>query len=696
MESSVSLVGAASFLFGALAFLALAVVALFDRRQPWAATCMAAASLITAVWCAVNVMQYGFGRDLTVIADVLELVRAWSWLVFLWMILTLSADKRPERPRGALPYLMVAALAVAVAFETIRPLPEPLMSPAQYILRLSLVVIGFALIENLIRNSTAEQRWSIKYLCIGLGGIFTYELFFFADALLFQEPNTQLAIARGAVHGLVVPLLIVATVRAEGWGSRIALSQKTAVYSTALIASGIYLLLMAGSAFYIRLAGGSWGPAVQAMFLFGCVVVLTVILASGSARAHLKVLVAKHFFSYRYDYREEWMRFMATVSDSGGVEPLQLRVVKAIARPVEATAGAIWLRQAGRFALASTWNMTATSLTEAEVASLTRFVETRDWIVEIAEAERKDSVYDDLQMPETLLSIPDAWIVVPLSHQTEIEGFVVLCQPRAPRRLTWEDFDLLRLLGRQSASYLAEQSAAGQLAEARQFERFNRRATFIMHDLKNLLSQLSLVSANIEKHGDKADFRADMNAVMKDAIARMKGLMERLVADQDAGGREAPVSLRALLDRLVVLEKRSQVEVRYDHHGEDVLVPGDIDRLSAMLTHIVRNAIDASGERGWVRIALSRQDGAAIVEVTDNGPGMDRDFIEHELFKPFRSTKNGGFGIGAFQSRQYARELGGDVEVISSPGAGTTMRVTLPIAKLPVTAEPDAASGAVA
>ncbi len=677
MTPSLSDIGVISFSIGAVAFLTLGLIVSIGKRQRSATMVMVLASLLTAAWCGVNVVHYATGRDLAILTGVLEQARTGAWLLFLYMVLTLPADEQRPRPPDRTLWGALAALALALLFEALRPVPEPLLAPVQYALRLTMVVIGFALIENLVRNSNEEQRWSIKYLCIGLGGILTYELFFYADALLFLDPNPSLAIARGAVHGLVVPLLIVSTLRRDAWSPRIALSQKSAVFSTALIASGLYLLLMAASAFYIRLAGGSWGPVIQTTFMFGCVVVLAVILSSGSVRARLKVLVAKHFFQYRYDYREEWIRFMSTVSDTDGMEPLDLRVIKAIATPVESVGGALWLRQAGRFALASTWNMTATSLTEDEVASLTRFVEARAWIVDITAAAGDGAGYEDLQLPETLLRITDAWLVVPLLHKVEIIGFVVLAKPRAPRHLTWEDFDLLRLLARQSASYLAEQSAAGQLAEARQFERFNRRATFVMHDLKNLVSQLSLVSANIAKHGDKPDFRADMSAVMNDAVTKMKQLMDRLHSEQE-GGPQSQVSLQALLGELVRAKRSAEVTLQFDHGGEDVLVPGDHDRLVAMLTHIIQNAIDATGGQGWVKIALSRQDGAAVVEVTDNGAGMERSFIDNELFKPFRSTKRGGFGIGAFQSRQYARELGGDVDVISSPGAGTTMRIILP------------------
>lgn len=681
MDTPVSMVGVVSYGAGTAAFVALALFLAAGWRDRSSSWLLLAAILATAAWCAVNTLHYWSGVSLYALTSLLEDVRTIAWLVFLWRLLTQATDKPFAGLLRTVGQVAAVTLLVIVIFDIVYPLSPVAMRPIQTIMRLVLAVSGLALVENLIRNGSMEQRWSFKFLCIGLGGIFIYEMLFYADTLLFGEPNPSLAMARGAIQALVMPLLLLAARRSDLWESRIAISQRTAVYTTALIASGLYLVFMALAAFYIRIAGGSWGLVVQAIFMFGGFVVLAIVLASGAARAHLKVFVSKHFFRYKFDYREEWMRFMEMVSDRQEGAPLELRVVEAIARPVDSPGGALWLRRSGSYALAATLNMTATSLADDDVAPLAAFFAEREWIVDIMDVAESGADEADIALPEGITRIESAWILTPLLHASQLIGFVVLARPRAARDMTWEDYDLLRLLGRQSASYLAEQMAAQQLAEARQFERFNRRATFVMHDLKNLVSQLSLVSTNVEKHGDKPEFRKDMTMVMTDAVARMNRLMERLHAEQEARGPAEMVAVKPLLDQLATANGNGAIDVRCDARRDEIAVRANRDRLGAMLSHLIRNAVEAAGEDGRVRIALSGQTGSAVVEISDNGPGMDRAFIEQELFKPFSSTKKGGFGIGAYQCRQYARELGGEVEVISSPGAGTTMRVVLPVAR---------------
>lgn len=681
MQGPLSVIGVVSYSAGAGAFLLLALLLIGRRQWRLPRLIFVVASGITATWAGLTAVHYWTGTELALSINVLEQLRTFAWLAFLWVLLRKAPSaKKRSAGRG---YLISAAgvvLALLLAYATVHPFILPFGLLLSHLLKIGLVVAGFVLIENLIRSSTEDQRWSIKFLCIGLGGMFVYDLFFYADALLFREPSESIALARGAVDALVVPLLVVSTIRSEMWSTNVSISQKTAVYSTALIASGIYLVAMSASAFYIRIVGGSWGPVIQAIFLSGGVIVLIVVLSSGTFRAYLKVQIAKHFFRYKYDYRVEWMQFTRTVSESQESAPLELRAIQAIAKTMESPGGAMWLRQSGRYAVASTWHMAAVSLSDEQVEPIVRFLEEKEWVLNISEAMEHPERYPGLQTPEWFQWLERAWILVPLMHRAALLGFVILVRPRAPRSLDWEDYDLLRMLGRQAASYLAEQRAAQELAEARQFERFNRRATFVMHDIKNLLSQLSLVSSNIEKHGDNPDFRKDMMELVVDAVGKMRRLMERMNSDQESYPTDTPVRVRPLLEDIVAVKQGSTINVKCEPECAALSVLADRDRLAGVLAHMVDNALDASGKDGWVQVALSRQDGWAIVEVIDNGPGMDLEFVRNELFKPFRSTKRRGFGIGAFQCREYARELGGDLEVVSSPGSGTTMRMRLPLA----------------
>jgi signal transduction histidine kinase len=160
----------------------------------------------------------------------------------------------------------------------------------------------------------------------------------------------------------------------------------------------------------------------------------------------------------------------------------------------------------------------------------------------------------------------------------------------------------------------------------------------------------------------------------------MNHLMERL--KNDPGAEEVyAVTVKPLIEKLIQEQKLDSARISFEC-ADDVgalQVQADSRRVDAILRHLFQNAVESTGTDGKIVIGLRQERGAAVIEVRDSGGGMDLEFIRSELFRPFRSTKRGGMGIGAFQCRTYARELGGDLEAISSVGAGTTMRVTLPL-----------------
>jgi signal transduction histidine kinase len=118
------------------------------------------------------------------------------------------------------------------------------------------------------------------------------------------------------------------------------------------------------------------------------------------------------------------------------------------------------------------------------------------------------------------------------------------------------------------------------------------------------------------------------------------------------------------------------VVLQADGH-EQLQALADEETLTAVVGHLVQNALEAVGGEGSVEVRLGRQDGMAAIDVVDDGPGMDAAFIRDQLFRPMRTTKGSGYGIGAFQTRELVRSMGGRLEVLSQVGVGTTMRVLL-------------------
>ena len=108
---------------------------------------------------------------------------------------------------------------------------------------------------------------------------------------------------------------------------------------------------------------------------------------------------------------------------------------------------------------------------------------------------------------------------------------------------------------------------------------------------------------------------------------------------------------------------------------------GDAASIQQIVQHLVANAIDASAPDTPVQVIAVAEQGRVRIDVIDQGKGMTPTFIRDELFKPFVSTKEAGFGLGAFEALGLAQAMGGTIEVASEPGRGSNFTLWLPLAE---------------
>jgi putative PEP-CTERM system histidine kinase len=545
---------------------------------------------------------------------------------------------------------------------------------------LAAIVLTLILLEQLFRNASSDTLWSVKPLCLGLAAAFVFDLFLFADTVLFRKFDIDGYGIRGFVHAAVVPLLMVSTTRAQGWETKLRLSQKAAFHSATITIVGGYLLFMATVGYYVRSFGGEWGRALQFALVFAALLGLGVLVLSGSLRAKLRVFVGKHFFSYRYDYREEWLRFTQTLSAQDSPAAMGEQVIRGLADLVESPSGVLWLRDPAlpTFAQSSRWNMPAATATEDAESPLCRFMTDSGWVVNLEEFRSYPRRYESLRLPEWLAALPNAWLIVPLVTGGEMIGFVVLGSARTSMDVNWEVNDLLRTAGRQAASFLAQMKATEALLEVRKFDAFNRMSAFVVHDLKNIVTQLSLMLKNAERHSEKPEFRQDMLSTVGHSVERMRQLMLQLREGATPPGTPIGVDLAGIIERIrhAKAAHGRQVDVQIE---ERLMTRGHEERIERVIGHLVQNAIEATDNGGRVWVRLGKQGGQAKVEVGDDGHGMSPDFIRERLFKPFQTTKQSGMGIGAYESFQYVQELGGRVMVDSEVNAGTRITMLLPL-----------------
>ncbi|PHV29281.1 PEP-CTERM system histidine kinase PrsK [Janthinobacterium sp. BJB426] len=657
-----------------LAFFVLALLLISNWRARQNVRALLLACLATGGWATGTVVLVLLGQRAALAGDALELLRTLAWLVFLLLLI------EPSRPRLRLLLAGIILTALAPWLFSMASSWLALPLPARIIAsvcRLLLAVLGMLLVEQWYRNTPPLKRWGIKFACLGVGGLFAYDFYLYSDALLFRAVNDDIWAARGIVDALCAPLLAISAARNPGWALGLSVSRQMLYRSAALLGSAIYLLAMAASAYYLRYFGGTWGSLMQMAYLGGAALLLAGVLFSGSLRAKLKVTINKHFYNAIFDYREEWLRFTRALSEDGPA--LGERTIQAMAQLVESRAGALWiLREQGQFAPAASWNWPPGTWSEPAAGPLCQFLEARLWVIDVPDCVQNPGQYGGLLLPPALLALPDVWLLVPLMLHGQLFAFVALARPRTRISLNWEIRDVLKIAGSQAASYLAHRESLDTLTVARQFDSFNRMSTFIVHDLKNLVFQLSLLLSNAKKHRANPAFQEDMLGTLEHSVQKMKTLLQKL-ARGEAPEASAPLLLDGLLRQAVAAKASLAPAPRLEIVDGELTVLANRARLERVLGHLIQNAIEATASDGKVAVRLRRVQHTAVVELDDTGQGMSEQFIRERLFTPFDTTKTAGMGIGVFESREYLREVGGSLEVRSEPQVGTTFRVILPL-----------------
>ena len=666
-----------SHALAAACFAALMIWRLGEAARQPAQRLLLGAFALTACWAwlgavAPNSSMLGFA----------ESARNLVWISLLY---SLSAASE-EREHGL--KLVYAAVAAVIGLQVIGDIlqlfgPSAAVAQTALMLRFTTAAGALILVHNLYGQAAPASRSHIRLAMIGLALIWFYDLNLYTSIYLASAGAARLTEWRGIAVALAAPLFALATRRQGNW--RVRLSRAATFQSLSLLAICAYFAVMAILATALRGTGFDWSSALMIGVLAMMTVGAMVLIPSARARGWLKLKLAKHLFEHRYDYRAEWLRFTETLGLAGPeAPPLSERIVRAFADIVDAPGGLLLVSDGGRgisVATASDWPGAGPGADAFDDAGeFWGSLQDSGRILDLAALRGGWATSEDkeIRTPRWLLGEPRAWAGIPLLHHQRLVGLVILASPEFHRQLDWEDLDLLRTAGHQAASSLAEALGQEALSEAQRFEEFNRRFAFILHDIKNLVSQLSLLARNAERHADNPDFRADMVATLKSSVGKMNELLARL-SPQASGRvqRVEPQALRPILVAAIAGKRRDRDISLLGDAGVTALV--DANALEQAVGHLLQNALDASsGEAVTIRVTSDSR--TVSIAIADKGVGMDGDFIRNRLFQPFASTKPGGFGIGAFEARSLIAAMGGRISVDSRPGRGTTFTILLPAA----------------
>ncbi len=636
---------------------------------------------LTAAWGVAIVA----GGPLDIGASIAETFRNLAWLGFMFFLLR-SGDGRQQPRTINIIYAVLALLLLcqpAVDMVNAKLIydqtPSGTAIQTALLLRMLYAVGALVLVHNLYTLTAPESRWSVSLPTAALAAMWTFDLNLYTIAFLTREIPVELISTRGAAMAMLAPIFVLASQRNSNW--RLQLSRSVAFQSISLSVIGAYLVVMVLLAWLIQFVGGNYVRLAQITLIFGMSLVALIIMPSGRFRAWLNVVVAKNFFQHRYDYRSEWMRFADTIGfPSKDTAPFHERVVKSLADIFESPSGLLFTPDdQGQLTLQCRWNWSTANVPSNCATSHTLpFFETTSHILSMDEVRvGNDNRCDPRAVPQWLYDEEKAWVVVPLVHFGKLAGLAVLARPLLRRQLDWEDLDMLRVVSRQVASYLAEATSHEALAEARQFEQFNRRFAFVMHDIKNLVSQQSILARNAEKHANNPEFQADMLDTLRSSVEKMNELLARL-SQHNKAKHNLPTRMDVGETILkAVHAKRLVYRIETDLPSGIVAV-ADASRVETIIGHLVQNAIEASESGAPVKIRCKEQGEFVVINIQDSGVGMTEKFIADQLFKPFESTKPAGFGIGAYEARTLAASMNGHLRVESRIGKGTTFTLSLP------------------
>ena len=674
--------GAAAAVFAVLSVL---IATRYLRRDVDRALFLAA--LVTTLWATTLVAQSIWGQPGFFIRYLLELLRDTAWILLLFAMLrdTFRQSKLTSQLKKILGISIFGLLVTLLTLGSLEFIFEMslLNGKTKVIGQIALALLGLSLIEQIWRNAPGFGRSSMKYLCIGTGTIFIFDFFMYADALLFGQVADSFWNARGFVNAALMPLFAINVINTRKQPVDFQLSRSAVFHVGTFLFAGAYLLFLAIGGYYVRALGGEWGEALQVLFTSVSLAFLVTLLLSRRIRAKLMVFISQNFFDYKYDYREEWLKMTRELANLSDDPPLPERVVRILASLVESNAGAIWLQGDQKdYLLKASVNVAIPKYTVIDGDSeIVRFFKDREWIIDLDEYRSDPIRYNLLEIPDPITTTPDAWLIIPLYLGNELYGIAMVGTPYARVDLNWENFDLIKVVARQTCNLLAQTDAQNRLSRAMQFEAVSKASAFMVHDLKTLIAQLSLLVKNAPKHRANPAFIDDMIATTDHAVRKMANLVDHIrKPSSPAEEQKSPVDLTRIVRELIEHHSHRSPAPMLKGDPDNISVCADKEQLRSVLGHLIQNAQDATPANGEITINLKTAKGNVVIFIQDTGTGMTEDFILSQLFKPFESTKGlTGMGIGAYQAREYIQELGGSIDVTSEPGVGSCFSVRIPL-----------------
>jgi putative PEP-CTERM system histidine kinase len=540
-------------------------------------------------------------------------------------------------------------------------------------------------LERTFGAAIGTMRWRIKFMMLGLGILFVVRSYVAVQALLFHTISPSLQ-GLNALALLAACLLASRSLLRRGhFEVDIYPSHSLLQKSLTAFLAGIYLVIIGIFANVAASLGGDNAFASKAFFILVALVLLTVLLLSDRVQLWVSRFVSRHFQRPQYDYRNLWRKFTEATASCIDENELCHASIKLTSNIFHVLSVTILTADENREQLSFA---ASTSLSGLKVGELNFEKEAVGKL--FARLKQKNEPFDIEQTQEQWVAIlktihPSEFvkggrrICAPLFAGGELLGVIILGDRIGGIPFLSQDFDLLKCVADEIAAHLLNTRLSGKLLRAKEFEAFQTMSAFFVHDLKNAATALNLMLQNLPVHFDDPAFRQDALRSVSKSVAHINRLIERLTmlrhelkikpseGDLNEWIAQSLADFEKNVGANLVKEFKPLPKILFDR-----------EQLLKVVTNLTLNAKEASRSDGQIHIATNQVNGWAVLSVSDNGCGMNPEFVNQSLFRPFQTTKRNGIGIGMFQSKMIVEAHRGKIEVQSEPGKGTTFRVYLP------------------
>jgi len=555
-----------------------------------------------------------------------------------------------------------------------------------YLAQLVSIVLILVNLERTFRASVGTVRWRIKYVLIGVGVVFGARLYTSSQALLFRgiDPSLE-TLNSGAL--LVGCLLILRSLfRIGHFDVDVYPSHSVLQGSVTILLAGIYLLIVGVFAKIVAYFGGNSAFAIETLVVLLLLVVLAVLLQSDRARLFVRRFVSRNFRRPMYDYRTVWRQFTEGTASQVEQTAYCRAVVRLLTDIFQTLSVTLWIidDQREELTLAASSSVSPVQAREhgpnaVGAAAVINYIRTHRDPVDFENV--KDEWAEVLRHCHPLeFRKGGTRVCVPVTSGGEPLALVILGDRVSGVEFTVQDLDLLKSIGEHVASGLVNARLSQRLLQAREHEAFQTMAAFFVHDLKNAASTLNLMLQNLPTHFDDPEFREDALRGVGKSVAHINHLISRLTQlRSELRIQPTDSDLNSMVtDALSDFRPDGAFKVE-QNLTQLPPIALDRDQFRKVLTNLILNAREATSSQGVLRLSTTRAGAWAVLEATDNGCGMNADFLANSLFRPFQTTKKNGLGIGMFQSKMIIEAHGGRIAVESAQGHGTTFRVFLPL-----------------